>query len=147
MVLKASELMTKSVHTLSPDDSVNFLRFIMESQHIRHVPIVDKNNYFLGLLTHRDLLNVSISSLADIDQIEIAKLHANIQVKEIMKKDIVTVQSNANLKDIAQLMYDKKYGCLPVLEGKKLVGIITEADFVNLTLKLLEYAEQVNVSK
>ena len=63
-----------------------------------------------------------------------------IRVTDVMRRDVVCVAPETSLREAAQLLYDHKYGCLPVLKGRKLVGIITEADFLRLAIALLDGA-------
>jgi len=71
----AKDLMTKDLYTLEADHSLNLARFLMQARHIRHIPIVDQEFRFQGLLTHRDLLEMSVSVLAELDNSEQAELH------------------------------------------------------------------------
>lgn len=142
-MLKVSDLMSKELFTLQRSDSLKTARSIMNLKRIRHIPIVTGDNYFVGLLTHRDLLSATISKLADIDSKTQGEIDAGIPVGEIMNDDVRTITPNTPLKESAFLLLEHKYGCLPVIDqDKKLVGIITEADFLKLTLDLMEALEQ-----
>lgn len=142
-MLKVSDLMTKELFTLSRNDSLKTARSIMDLKRIRHIPIVSEDNLFVGLLTHRDLLAATISKLADIDSSTQIEIDAGIPIGEIMSKDVRTTTPDTPLKECAYLLLNHKYGCIPVIEGEnKLVGIITEADFLKLTISLMESLEQ-----
>jgi len=110
----------------------------MLNKQIRHIPIVDKQGNFLGLLTKRDLLAASVSMLADIDVLERNELEEGIPINEIMITDVIVAQENTFLLEAAHFMLKQKHGCLPVFQDKKLVGILTEADFVKLAIYLME---------
>ena len=136
-----SDLMTKKVFTLRRQDTLRDARSLMQLVRIRHIPIVDEDNTFRGLLTHRDILAATVSRLADVDDDLQSELDAGIPIKEIMQTDVLTVSGGTPLRQAAQLLLDHKYGCLPVLDDKNLVGIITEADFLRLTISLLDNLE------
>ncbi|MBF0350628.1 MAG: CBS domain-containing protein [SAR324 cluster bacterium] len=141
-MLKVKDLMTTELFTLKENDNLNISKFLMENKKIRHMPVINHRHEFIGLITQRDLLAMNISTLADLDEEQEADILKGIPVVEVMREEIATVTPDTDLQDAAKLMFDHKYGCLPVLDGKKLLGIITEADFVRLTWKLLQYAKE-----
>jgi CBS domain-containing membrane protein len=110
----------------------------MNVARIRHVPVVDKIGDFVGLITHRDILAVTVSRLAGIAPEVQADLDGGIKARDIMNNDVCTVEPGTDLKDAAKMLLRHKYGCLPVLEGQRLIGMITEADFLRLTIHLLD---------
>jgi CBS domain-containing membrane protein len=133
-----ADLMTDIVMTLRPTDTLNDARLLMKMAKIRHTPITDADGNFEGLITNRDLLACTISRLAEIDEAVQAEIDTAIQVSDIMQRDVVCVTPRTPLREAAQLLYEHKYGCLPVLEGRKLIGILTEADFLRLAMSLLD---------
>lgn len=141
-MLKVDDLMTKELFTLNEDDNLKMARSLMDLQRIRHIPIVNENREFIGLVTHRDILRATISQLADIDPETQGEIDSGIPVGEIMRTGIKTVDKEALLKDAAYLLLNHKYGCLPVVnEQNGLEGILTEADFLKLTISLMEALE------
>ncbi len=136
------DLMTQKVFSLKETDTLSAARSLMSQQRIRHIPIVATDNKFIGLITHRDLLGATISHLANVDDDTQKEIDAGIPIKEIMRTDLKTVHSDDNLKDAATLLLNHKYGCLPVEDNGYLVGIITEADFLKLTIELLDALEK-----
>ncbi|MDY6993398.1 MAG: CBS domain-containing protein [Pseudomonadota bacterium] len=132
------DLMSPDLYTLKPTDSIYKARKLMLEKQIRHLPIVDNQDRFVGLLTKRDILALSVSVLADIDITEREELEAGIPIAEVMITDIVVAEEETNLIEAARFMLDQKHGCLPVLRGRQLIGILTEADFVKLALFLME---------
>jgi len=137
-MLKVADLMSKEVFAAKPDDSVAKAKSLMQLARIRHVPIVSEQGEFLGLVTQRDVLSLNISRLAEIDQQTQQELDSGIPLREIMKTDVLVVEPEDLLKSAAQKLLDNKYGCLPVVKEGKLVGILTEADFVGLVISLLD---------
>ncbi len=145
-MFKISELMTSPVYSLRETDTLQSARVLMDQKRIRHVPITTGNNVFRGLITNRDVLANTISHLADIDQATQNEIDAGIPLQEIMRTDVRTISSEDSVKDAANILYSHKYGCLPVVDNGKLVGIVTEADFLQLTIQLLEAMDQANAA-
>ncbi len=130
--MKVKEIMTKELFTLCFDHKLNLAKEMMSWQRIRHIPVVNHETELVGLITHRDLLGVAVSELAGISEQDQKELYASISVGEVMKQDVLTVAPEADLREAAALMVEHKIGCLPVVEEKKLVGVVTEADFLTL---------------
>ncbi len=140
-MIYVSDLMTSKVFTLQRTDTLQDVRSLMQLAKIRHIPVTGEGGQFVGLLTHRDLLGYAVSHLAEIDPQEQEEIESAIMVGEIMQTDVRTVSPDTLLREAAEILYRNKYGCLPVLDGdKKLVGIITEADFLRLAIALLHEA-------
>lgn len=137
-MLKVKDIMTAEVFVLQATQTLSLVRSLMKNKHVRHVPIVDEEDHFVGLLTHRDLLAQTISFLADIDKKEQEDIDRNIHLVSVMKTDVVTANPEMGLEEAINILLEHKYGCLPVIEDGKLVGIVTEADFLKLTLQLLK---------
>lgn len=137
-MLKVKDLMTKPVFSLKENDSLHNARSLMDLQRIRHIPIVTVDNIFTGLITHRDILSATISQLAELDPETQKEIDSGIPIREIMRTDIATVGENTPLKEAAQTLLNHKYGCLPVVEEGELIGILTEADFLRLTINLMD---------
>ncbi|WP_027184931.1 CBS domain-containing protein [Desulfovibrio inopinatus] len=137
-MLKVREIMATDLFTLKEDDSLYDAKQVMELARIRHVPIVSQTNEFRGLITHRDMLALAVSSFAEIDTATQHQLDVGVPIKEIMKTDVLTVSADHPLRDAAQMLLENKYGCLPVVENNILVGIVTESDFLQLTINLMD---------
>ena len=144
-MLKVKDIMTTEVFVLHATQTLELVRSLMRIKHVRHVPIVDADNTFVGLMTHRDLLAQTISHLAEVDEDEQEYLDRHIHIVKTMKTDVVTADPEMDVCSAISLLLDHKYGCLPVVSDGKLVGIVTEADFLNLTLGLLRKSESTCV--
>ena len=136
-MIHVSDLMTCKVFALQAEDTLGDVRALMHLARIRHIPVTDKKGNFLGLVTHRDLLAYAVSALAEIEPEERSELESSILVGQIMSTDVTTVSPQTLLRTAAAMLYENKFGCLPVLEGPQLVGILTEADFLKLAIALL----------
>lgn len=137
-MLKVTDLMTREVFTLRSSDTLKTARSMMSLARIRHIPIVGDRMEFEGLVTHRDILNATLSQFAEVDRTTRDEIESGIPIAEIMRTDVKTVAPDSELRDAAGLLLDHKYGCLPVVGPDGLEGIITEADFLKLTIKLLD---------
>ncbi len=136
---RVGDLMTRDIFPLKSYQTLNVVRLLMRTVSIRHVPILDRQEKFVGLLSHRDLLTYSISKLADINPLAQKELDRHIPIKDVMQTEIATTTENTSLIEAITLMMKNKFGCLPVVDKKKyLVGIITEEDISRLAIRLLE---------
>ena len=135
--LLVRDLMTGEVFTLGPQDDLTALYDLMDAEHIRHIPVVGEEGELEGLVTHRDLLR---SALSGTEGLPLSLQRESLRrrtVREIMITAVETIEADRPIGDAAQIMMDNKYGCLPVLEGRKLVGILTEADFVKCLVGMI----------
>jgi len=135
--LKVRDIMSSDLVTLKEDDDLGLAENVMRFGRIRHLPVV-KNGKLVGLVTHRDILSAQVSSLADLSVEDINELKLSIPASEIMKKDVETVSPEDPVLKAARILKRNKYGCLPVVNDRKLIGIITEADFIDLVIRALE---------
>ncbi len=124
--------MSEQVLTVLPNDRLVTVRDLMERHAIRHVPVTDPERHLLGLVTHRDLLRYALVEQADVPATVADEVLERIEVSEVMTPDPVTVAPDTELHRAASLMMRKKFGCLPVVAKGRLVGILTEADFVRM---------------
>ena len=122
--------MTKELFTVRPEDVVNLAASLMSWKHIQHVPVEDDAGNIVGILSHRDLLE-----LLATDKAEKA---GEIVVREIMKTDLFTITPETPTLEALNLMRDKNIGSLPVVKDGKLVGLVTAHDFLTVSAKLLE---------
>ena len=109
----ANDIMTKKVITVSPTTSVKDLAKTLTKNKVSGTPVADKNGKLLGIVSRTDV---------------VAK--GGEKVKDIMSKDIITVDEETPVEEIANLFTTHKINRVPVLRGKKLVGIVSRADIV-----------------
>lgn len=132
MKLLVNGLMTEEVFALRPEDDLATLQDLMTARRVRHVPIVDGGGDLVGLVTHRDLLRHSLIEQEGTPGFAERALLTSIKASDIMTRRLETVSPDDDIREAAQIMIRRKIGCLPVVEGRRLVGILTEADFVRL---------------
>jgi CBS domain-containing protein len=141
VMLSVAEIMTTNVQTLGPDDSLAEARKLMAEHHIRHIPIVEDGDRLAGLVTQRDVLAAADSSLI-VSPEEASKQENYIALSSFMIRDVQTVDQHASLRGTAMHLQKNKMGCLPVVEGEILVGIVTDSDFVTVAITLMEQMEE-----
>lgn len=121
------DVMKTQLVTLNVDSKLGFANDIMYLGRIRHLPVV-KGDILVGILTQRDLYRSSLTSILT-NWKENKEFLDSIRVSEVMSKNVVTINPDATIEEAAQVMIDKKVGCLPVVKEKdKLIGLITETD-------------------
>jgi CBS domain-containing membrane protein len=135
--MKVGELMATDLVTLTEEETLAHAQRCMDRGRIRHLPVV-RDNILVGLITHRDLLAASFSILGDVDYSDQRRIFVTVPVIDVMHRDVVTVGPDLPIADAAHILLKNKYGCLPVVDdGDVLLGIVTEADFLRLTVRLL----------
>ena len=135
--LVVRQLMSTELVTLEEDENIAIADTIMNLARIRHLPVV-RGQELVGLVTHRDILRAQASVFADFSASEDDAMKAAIPARDLMHVDVDTVSPDTSVLDAARILVEHKVGCLPVVEGRRLVGIITEADFVSLVIEALE---------
>jgi CBS domain-containing protein len=132
------ELMSRDVLSLTEDQDLRHLDDAMQLFKFRHMPVTDDDR-LTGLVTQRDLLRVSASSLLPAARQQTELLAKSYRVRDIMTRTPKSVRPETRLLDAARLMQHEKLGCLPVVNADNvIVGILTEADFLRLAVELLE---------
>ena len=86
-------------------------------------------------------LHLTLAFLGDVPERE-AEFTDSVQLDEIMTRQVASVDPHAGIKEAALYLQRHKYGCLPVLKGRKLIGIVTESDFIAVAINLLELMEE-----
>jgi acetoin utilization protein AcuB len=124
--------MTKDPLVVSPKTSVEEALRTMREYRVRHLPVVKDKDTLIGIVTQTDLLQASPSPATSLSVWEINFLLAKMQVRDAMKTSVVVVDEECPLEEAALVMGEHKYGCLPVVHGKRLVGIITETDLFTI---------------
>ncbi len=128
--LLVEDVMSTDVFTLERNDKLSIADDVMKQKRIRHIPILDSDGQLSGIITQRDLFRgILLRSLGFGSRAE-EKMLESYSVKDAMKEDVISTTPDTPIADAARLMLSNKIGCLPVLDGERLVGLISEADFV-----------------
>ncbi len=125
------DLMTEKVFTLKGRDDLTALYDLMDSRRVRHVPIVESDGELVGLVTDRDLSRTALGAVEELPLSVERDILRRRRIRDIMATEPDTIEPDATLKEAAEILLENKVGCLPVVEGLRLVGILTEADFVS----------------
>jgi acetoin utilization protein AcuB len=122
--------------TVSPELPITEALALMRREKIRHAPVIQKGK-MVGIVTQNDLLNASPSKATSLSVWEINYLINKVTVAEVMTKKVITTTEDTPIEEAARIMADNKISCLPVMRGKEVAGIITEADLFKIFLELL----------
>lgn len=137
MIRKApiSMIMTAPVITLKKHDSLETAERLFKKHHIRHIPVVS-SGVVIGMLSYTDLLRLSFADIADIDSnVDAdAMVYNMFSIKQVMKRNIVTVSPSNSIKEVAEILATKEFHALPVVDNNKLIGIVTTTDLIKYLL-------------
>jgi len=117
--------MVRKLITIPPQTNILNALKVMRDNSIRHLPVVDGGN-LVGFVTEGDLRQASLLSMVD-----------KVSIEDVMIKDPVTIAPDASIEEAAKLIYSHKIGGLPVVKGKKLVGIITIVDVLQAFIQMM----------
>jgi acetoin utilization protein AcuB len=120
-----------------PDMPVTEVQEIMREKKFRHMPILDEEGNLVGLVTQRSLLHALPSDVSGFSRFEISYLLSKIRAKDVMTTEVITIDEDISIEEAAQIMADEKIGCLPVCDGAKMVGIITDNDLFGIMVELM----------
>ena len=133
--LLIEEFMTRDVFTVEKDDIPELVASIMDWQKIRFVPVEDKKGRLVGLVSARKLIRY-LTDKADSHQ------HGDTTVADLMIRELITISPDKTVMEAMQMMKKHHAGCLPVVKNGKLVGIISEGSFLNVTANLLNILDE-----
>lgn len=133
--------MTKNPITVTPSTKVDEAESLMKKYKFRRLPVVE-NGKLVGFLSDKDLLQVMPSAATTLAKYEITSLLSKIEVKEIMTKDVITVDEDATIEEAALIMCNKKISGLPVISSVgAVVGVITETDIFKALVDVMGLPE------
>ena len=124
-----SAIMTRDIISLHPEDSLNIVERTFESKSFHHIPIVDTNNEICGMISKTDLLRLSAvrSEFSEYRQ---------IKVKDFMTPNVVVADPEITLVQVAAIFNENKFHAVPVVDGEKVVGIVTTHDVLSAVFDL-----------
>ncbi len=137
MIRKApiSMIMTQNVITLNRDDNLEKAERLFKDHNIRHIPVV-QDNVIIGMLSYSDLLRLSFADVIDTDNNAADVMVYNMfTIDQVMKKKIVSVSPSSSIKEVAEILAQKEFHALPVVNNNQLIGIVTTTDLINYLLK------------
>jgi acetoin utilization protein AcuB len=130
------ELMTEAVITAPPSMPILDARNLMMKARIRHLPVADADGRLLGIITDRDIRLNLPSQATSLSVWEINHLLSKLTVEEVMTQAVITVGPDRPARDAARLMVDHQMGALPVEDGGRLIGIVTETDLLKAFIRM-----------
>jgi acetoin utilization protein AcuB len=139
--MRIRDVMTKNPITVDSESLVLDAQKMMRENNIRRLPVVDKGN-LVGIVTQHDLLQASPSPATSLSIHELNYLLAKMKVKEVMKRNPITLTPDTPFEEALRFGQDKKIGSFPVMDKGKLVGIITESDIVRFLTRALGLREE-----
>lgn len=134
----AADIMVRDVFACRLDDNLARALELMKTHHIRHLPVLNEADEFIGLVTQRAVLKQTINAASKFGLEALEKQEQKTLVRTLMETGVETIQPQMPLLEAGRFFIQSKHGCLPVLDEGRLVGILTSADFVKLSVRLLE---------
>ena len=130
------DIMVSNLTTLPRESSLLDAAITMRRTSLRHLLVVDGEK-LVGIISERDVQRCSPSLLSPITQEEYNAIFENTPIERVMFRNPLTVTPDSPIRDAVAVMLDRKVGCLPVVEGERLVGILTRSDVLNLVMSFL----------
>lgn len=124
------QFMAVDLFTVRPEDILDLAASLMHWRHVRHVPVEDDGGHLIGIVSHRDLIEILASGKLSSPE--------PIVIRDIMKTDLVTIAPDTPTLEALDLMRERNIGCLPIVKDNRLVGLVTAYDFLTVSAKLFE---------
>lgn len=136
------DFMTPNPVTIGPDTSHHEAVRLMRDKGFRRLPVVDKAGNLIGIVVEKDLLSTQPSPVTSLSIWEVHNLMSKLKVEDFMSSPVYTARAECPIEDAATIMVRHRIGCLPVMEGERLVGIITETDIFKVLTKMMAGGEE-----
>ena len=136
------ERMSRHPLTVKPETKVDAALKRMREEKVRRFPVVDDNGDLVGIVSDQDLLYAAPSPATSLSIHEMHYLYSRITVKQVMTRDVITVDESNPLEEAARIMVDNKVGGLPVMREGELVGLITETDVFKTFMEMMGARDQ-----
>lgn len=131
---KLSEIMNRTLITVDTHASLRQAQRILDRRNIRHLFVMDGKR-LVGIVTDRDLRKAAPSSKSPLTTSEREEFMGELKVVEVMLRKLITASPSTTVREAAKVMVREKIGCLPVVDGKTLVGIVTETDLLEILVR------------
>jgi acetoin utilization protein AcuB len=138
------EKIQKNPVTIGQEASFYEARNLIHEKGIRHLPVVDKKNSLVGIVTDRDIREAAPSDATLLSVQELNYLLGKLKVSSFMtpKAKLITITPDTLIEEAVQLMHDNKIGCLPIVEAGKLYGIFTETDALDHLVDIFGFKQK-----
>ena len=131
--------MQPSPTVVRADTAVTTAAELMRTRKIRHLPVVDGEEHLVGILTDRDLRQVVFDPMIRERLGEAVHALDDLAVREVMTWGVVSVRPSSDLREAAFLMHERKIGALPVVDGRRVIGILTDMDVLAALNEILRH--------
>lgn len=129
-----SEIMSTKIIGLTRTDDLYTAEKLFKKHKIRHIPVVSQES-IIGMLSYSDLLRISFAdAVNDEDEVD-SVVYDMFTIEQVMTKNLITVTSKTTVKEVAEILSEKEFHALPVVDDSVLVGIVTTTDLINFLLK------------
>lgn len=128
--LTVRDLMSTEVFTLGRNDRLAIADELMQQERIRHIPVLNDDGELCGIITQRDLFRGALLKALGYGTRAEQRMLESVSIKEAMTNEVLSTTADTPLRDAARTMLSSKVGCLPVLADGKVIGILSESDFV-----------------
>lgn len=126
---RVHDIMPEKMVTVSAGDTLSTVEDIMTLGRVRHMPVTQAGK-LVGVVSERDLLRASLSTLSSFGSDERRAFLQAVEIARVMSTPAITIGPDATVEAAARIMADEKIGCLPVVQGERLLGLITETDLL-----------------
>jgi acetoin utilization protein AcuB len=144
--MQVRELMSGALITARPDLPVLDARHLMVEKRIRHLVVTDERGELAGIVTDRDIRLNLPSQATSLSVWEMNYLLTRLTVGKVMTSSVITVGPDRDARDAAQLMLDHRIGALPVVDGGRPIGIVTETDLLRAFVRSADAARTLRSS-
>lgn len=137
--MTAEEIMTPEVTAVKSSDTVGKAVSLLAELEVRHLPVID-NGELVGMLSDRDLRELGIHQVNDMESLERVQLLSKTKISDVMNGDVLSVNPSAAVREIIDLMVEEKIGALPVVDGHTgvVVGIVSYVDVLRAAAENME---------
>ena len=129
-----SSIMSRDLVTVNYKDDLEKAEHLFKTYKIRHIPVV-KGDELKGMISYTDLLRISFADAIGEDEMSIDSVVYNMfTIEQVMVKRVVSMPPTATIKEVAELLTQKNFHAIPIVDDKKLVGIVTTTDLLKFLL-------------
>ena len=136
--ISVADYMTRSPSTIHSDALVRGVVDMMRKRKIRHLPVVDREGHLVGIVTDRNLRQVIFDPAIQERLGDLGGVLNTLTVRDVMTWGVITVSPGAQIREAARVMRERKVGALPVVDGQRVVGMLTETDVLRAFQDVLD---------
>lgn len=130
-----SMIMSKDLITINKSDDLTTAERLFKRNNIRHIPVVNGSK-IVGMLSYTDLLRISYADAVDVYETEVDTMVYNMfTIEQVMAKNLIKVSPQATIKEVAEILSEREFHAIPVVDEEVLVGIVTTTDLINYLLE------------